>query len=156
MPNMLFPQFGSTAHPSYVGLAQRCLQHDPHKRPSFTEITGALQTFFDEQVYPCSTASVPPQPAPPSLGSDGTVSENIPPPAYAAATGSHSNCDGLVEYFPVSYCDGRSLLASSLLPGADPHLLHLEVQALEGQQQQQQQGTCSRRLGPGPRTGESG
>ena len=47
LPNTHFPHFPDHAPPHYTGLVQRCLQRDPHERPTFPEITASLVAFFN-------------------------------------------------------------------------------------------------------------
>ena len=135
--NPLFPHFpktGNATHPQYTCLAERCLRRDPHERPSFAEITDCLIDFFSRD----RVAPGPPQPAPPTLS---MVAPGPPrPPPATSPTSSHPPTAGsdmvvLVSSSQLSYIESRCLLASCLLPGAGTQQ-DAEVQALDGQQQQ--------------------
>ena len=130
-----FPKAGHAAHLQYTCLAERCLQRDPHERPSFKEIALTLLDFFNR---PCG-APGPPQPAPPSLSI--VVPGPCHPPPATSTPAPAADRDGLVLFSSsqLSYIDSRYLLAACLSPAAGTQQQQVaEVQAHVWLQQQQQ------------------
>ena len=58
VPNRQFPHFLNTSHPQYMTLARRCLQADPHDRPTFADISSCLHDLFGQLDTPSSSGSV--------------------------------------------------------------------------------------------------
>ena len=58
LPNKRFPHFLNTCHPQYIALARRCLQADPHDRPTFADISACLHELFGQLDAPSSGGSV--------------------------------------------------------------------------------------------------
>ena len=128
-PNTLFPLFPRTAHPQYKSLAERCLQGDPHLRPSFAETYQTLVSFFNQELDAGDDEAVPLMPSasksclegPPAAAADrpdfGTTSASgaLPVPLR-----SEEGDEGPVFMIPMSgcesqaigYCTSRGLLAS--------------------------------------------
>ena len=103
-PNMLFPHFPKTAHSHFACLAERCLQRDPHERPSFAEITAILEAFFDSEADASEAAA-----GPPTAHRGEVASTIIPVPSSSVLDIKGDGEAGM------SYCGGRSRLASCLL-----------------------------------------
>ena len=102
-PNKLFPKFPCAGMPQYVSLAEQCMQWNPHDRPSFGEISSALQAILPG-LDPCGNGSGgapapaagpgPPRPSPPTLRVE--IEAAAPPSlAYAASAAQQpSSGDG--------------------------------------------------------------
>ena len=128
VPNKRFPLFPDPTPPLYKQLAERCLQRDPHDRPTFAEISARLVALCDPGPSIPMPAG-PPRPAPPTLNAEpqavataATATGERQPPTVTAVkfgSGSGEKEQGLV----IGFCDSRSMLGSCLLE-------HLQSQAL--------------------------
>ena len=127
-PNTLFPHFPTTANPEYKSLAERCLQGDPHQRPTFAEILGSLVAIFNEEVDGPGTAPAGPArpaPTPPILHTSSTPAAATAMYVPTSKSNSNSNCGpcdshvtpSSIDSTSTRYCAIRSHLASCLLSG---------------------------------------
>ena len=58
LPNKQFPHFFYAGHPQYITLAGRCLQVDPHDRPTFSDILTCLSDPFSQLGPPSCSGSI--------------------------------------------------------------------------------------------------
>ena len=97
-PNTLFPHFPTAAAPQYKSLAERCLQRDPHQRPTFAEISDSLVAFFSEEMDGPGTAPAgPARPAPPTLHNVEVLATATSTPADATAMNAPISNSNLVN-----------------------------------------------------------
>ena len=108
VPNKRFPLFPDPTPPLYKQLAERCLQRDPHDRPTFAEISARLVALCD----PGPSIPMPAGPPRPAL-------LDAEPQAAATATITIGSSSDEGDSRAISYCDSRSML-----------LEHLQSQAL--------------------------
>lgn len=132
LPNKQFPKFPPGTPAQYSALVQRCLQWDPHKRPTFPEVSAILTAFFNEVLGPGGphasvgqVARTPlPMPAPTTLSVGGMQAGITGAPASSDSSAFTMVTDGSVAenwredgMLAERFLASRSLtVASSLTP----------------------------------------
>ena len=135
LPNKQFPKFPPGTPAQYSALVQRCLQWDPHKRPTFPEVSAILTAFFNEVLGPGGphasvgqVARTPlPMPAPTTLSVGGMQAGITGAPASSDSSAFTMVTDGSVAenwredgMLAERFLASRSLTVASHHPSPPP------------------------------------